>query len=187
VVDGAGGTPLAGAMVYVAGTNHSTRTNVAGRFRLAGLPDGTQRVSFFHPKTDELMLVMPMADVALAPGQTTAVTLAVPRDAQCSGLAGDARHAALIGQVRNADTDSLLPDATIAATLQRAGGRRARGSGQPLETRSDSAGRYLLCGLPLRADLNVRATAAAVRPESIQRKFEAEGLYRHDFTLSANP
>jgi hypothetical protein len=187
VVDGAEGTPLAGATVYVAGTNHSTRTDAAGRFRLLGLPEGTQRVSFFHPRTDELLLVVPLAEVALAPGQTASVTLAVPRDVQCPGPAGEQRYAALIGQVRNAEADSVLHNATIAATFERAGERRAAGAGQPLETRSDSAGRYLLCGLPLGADLNVRAAAASLRPETIQRKFDAEGLYHHDFTLSANP
>jgi hypothetical protein len=49
------------------------------------------------------------------------------------------------------------------------------------------AGRYLLCGLPVATDLNLRTAAPFLRVESINRGFEAEGLYRHDFTLSANP
>jgi hypothetical protein len=187
VVDSARGTPLAGATVYVAGTAHATRTDGAGRFRLHGLPEGTQRVSFFHPRTDSLLVVMPLRQVALSSGATTAVTLGVPRRSQCPGIGGEARHAALLGQVRNADADSAVGEAMIWATFARAGARRARGTARPLETRSDNAGRYLLCGLPVGAELNLRAAALHLRVESINRKFEAEGTYHHDFTLSANP
>jgi hypothetical protein len=67
VVDSARGTPLANALVYVVGTHHSARTDAAGRFRLGGLPDGTQRISFFHPRTDSLLVVVPLRPVALAP------------------------------------------------------------------------------------------------------------------------
>ncbi|HEU4885749.1 MAG TPA: carboxypeptidase-like regulatory domain-containing protein [Longimicrobium sp.] len=179
-------TPLVGAVVYVAGTHHATRTDAAGRFRLVGLPEGTQRVSFFHPRTDSLLLVVPLREVALSPGATATVTLGVPREGQCPGT-GEARHAALLGQVRNADADSAVGEAVIWASFTRAGARRARGSAQPMETRSDNAGRYLLCGLPVAAELNLRAAALFLRVESINRRFETEGLYHHDFTLSANP
>jgi hypothetical protein len=185
VVDSTSGTPLRGATVYVAGTTHATRTDAAGRFRLFGLPDGTQRVSFFHPRTDSLLLVMPLQPVALTAGATVTVALGVPRGGQCP--VGGARHAAMVGQVRHAEADSTIGDATIWATFVNAGARRARGGAQPLETRSDDAGRYLLCGLPVDVDLNVRAVATHLRPQSVNRRFGAEGLYHQDFTLSRNP
>jgi hypothetical protein len=185
VVDSVRGAPLAGAVVYVAGTHHAARTDGAGRFRLEGLPGGVQRVSFFHPRTDSLLLVMPMRPVALAPGGTAAVTLALPRGGECPGKP-ELPVAALLGQVRDSDRDVAVRDAAVWAGFAEVDVRPPPGtSRKPMETRSDSSGRYLLCGLPLNVKLNVRAAALALEVEGIQRTFNEEGLYRHDFTLSA--
>jgi hypothetical protein len=184
VVDSVRGAPLAGAVVYVAGTHHAARTDGAGRFRLAGLPDGEQRVSFFHPRTDSLLLVMPMRPVALASGGTAAVTLALPRGGECPGSAL-LQYAALLGQVRDSGRDVAVRDAAVWAGFADPDVRPPRGTPRkPVETRSDSSGRYLLCGLPLNVKLNVRAAALALGVEGIQRTFREEGLYRHDFLLS---
>jgi hypothetical protein len=183
VVDSVRGAPLAGAVVYVAGTHHAARTDGAGRFRLAGLPGGVQRVSFFHPRTDSLLLVMRLRPVELAPGKTAAVTLALPRGGECPGTTTS--FAALLGQVRDSDRDAAVADAQVWSSFADVNVRPPRGtSPKPVETRSDSSGRYLLCGLPLDVKLNIRAAALALGVEGIQRTFRAEGLYRHDFTLS---
>lgn len=186
VVDSARGTPLPGALVYVVGTHHSVRTDAAGRFRLRGLPDGPQRVSFFHPRTDSLMLVVPLRQVALAPGATTEVTLAVPRGGQCSGPPGARSKAALAGHVRNADADTVIADAIVAATFVNGSAREAFEGADPLATHSDSAGRYLLCGLPLGVELVIEAAALTMPPRALRRTFPAEGLYYHEFLVSAN-
>lgn len=189
VVDSARGTALRGATVYVAGTSHATRTDGAGRFRLRGLPEGMQRVAFFHPRTDSLLLVVPLREVALTAGATAAVTLAIPRGSQCPGPVEE-RQAALVGYVRNADADTVVADVVIDATYVSAAARqalRSSGSSRPLETRSDASGRYLLCGLPVGAELSIRAAGRRLREESVRRTFAADGVYHHDFTLSAHP
>ncbi|HYR07533.1 MAG TPA: carboxypeptidase regulatory-like domain-containing protein, partial [Longimicrobium sp.] len=181
VVDSVGGTPLAGATVYVAGTHHVARTDAAGRFQLRGLPAGEQRVSFFHPRTDSLLLVIPLREVALAPGATATVTLGVPRTGQCIGTAG-VRRAALVGHVRSAEPDSAVADAAVEATIVLDAAREAYAWLLPLATYSDSAGRYLLCGLPVGIDLAINAAAPFLNPAAIRRTLPSEGLYHHDFT-----
>lgn len=186
VLDSVRGAPLAGATVYVAGTHHAVRTDDAGRFQLAGLPEGVQRVSFFHPRTDSLLLVMRMRPVKLAAGETAAVTLALPRDGECPGTT--VTLAALLGQVRDGDRDLAVTDASVWSSFADPELQPPDGvSLDPLETRSDSSGRYLLCGLPLGVELHVRAAAVGFGVEGIARTFLDEGLYRHDFILSSEP
>jgi hypothetical protein len=186
VVDSARGTPLAGATVYVAGTPHATRTDRAGRFRLHGLPDGTQRVSFFHPRTDSLLMVVPLRPVALAPGAATEVTLAVPRGGQCVVPDGSRPRAALVGHVRNADTDTEIAGASVVATLVNGSAREAFEGTDAMAAHSDAAGRYLLCGLPVGLDLMIEAAALTMPPKALRRTFPAAGLYYHEFLVSPN-
>jgi hypothetical protein len=183
VVDSGGGSPLAGATVYVAGTHHVTRTDRAGRFRLQGLPAGAQRVSFFHPRTDSLLLVMPLRDVTLAPHATTTVALGMPRTGQCAGEG--VRRAALVGHVRSAQPDSVVADASVEALIVLGSAQEAYASSLPLATHSDSAGRYLLCGLPTGIELAITAVAPYLERATIRQTFRSEGLHHHDFTLSA--
>jgi hypothetical protein len=87
--------------------------------------------------------------------------------------------------VRHADTDTVVADAIVAATFVN-GSPRAFEGPDALATHSDSSGRYLLCGLPVGLDLVIETAALALPPTALRRMFPAEGLYHHEFLLSAN-
>lgn len=79
ILDGATGQPLAGATVYLSGTEYWTRTGPDGRFALEDLPEGEYTVAFTHPLLDSLGFYPPGRSVRVRAGETTSVELATGR------------------------------------------------------------------------------------------------------------
>ncbi len=71
--------PLAGATVFLVGTEHVTETDSAGAFVLAGVPDGRYSVAFSHPRADSLVYVPDPVEVELAAGREDSVRLSLGR------------------------------------------------------------------------------------------------------------
>src|SRR5207248_1437885 len=72
------GAPLAGAGVWIQGTNRTARTDAAGRFELTALAAGHYRLSFDHPLLDSIGVAAPPVVVDVVAGGATAVSLATP-------------------------------------------------------------------------------------------------------------
>jgi hypothetical protein len=89
--------------------------------------------------------------------------------------------------VRNAEADTAVADAAVDAIIVLGSAREAYAESLPLETHSDSNGRYLLCGLPTGIELAINAVAPLLERATIRRTFASQGLYHHDFTLTAKP
>lgn len=92
VWDSARAAPLAGARVFISGTQYAAVTDEGGRFRLDDLPDGEFAVAFMHPRLDSVGMIPPAQPVSLRAAETAAVELAVPRPlrlAAAEGLGGD--------------------------------------------------------------------------------------------------
>ncbi len=114
VVDSARRAPLAGARVFVSGTEYTAVTDAGGRFRIDGMPEGSYTVSFAHPRLDSLGVSPPAQAVSVSDGVDAQVALAL--------VAPAGRPAAGRGQVAMAD------DRGRAIPLERLQAQVARGS-----------------------------------------------------------
>jgi hypothetical protein len=78
VFDSTRSVPLAGARVVLASTPYTALTDASGAFRMEGVPAGSYRVEFTHPRADSLRWKTTGASVAVAAGGAAAVSLAIP-------------------------------------------------------------------------------------------------------------
>jgi len=156
--------PLAGARVFLDGTQFSTQSSAEGAFALENVPPGTYGVAVMHPRFDSLGIRSPSETVTLKVGEPATLTLALPSVATliertCSAEARGPGTAALRGRVNDTGGAPVI-DAEVIANWNRPLTPNARGSAtraQTLRARTDSAGRYALCGLPERVELTVLA------------------------------
>jgi hypothetical protein len=109
--------PLAGAEVLVAGTTLVARTDADGRFRIADVPPGTRRVTFFHPALEALRFGAPTQTVEVRPGGITDVRLLTPSPATVyrafCPVGGELKTGVLVGRVRGADTTAAVAGARV--------------------------------------------------------------------------
>ena len=156
--------PLPNARVFLDGTQFSTRTGADGSFIIGQIPPGTYSLSVMHPRFDSLQVRSPWTTVAMRAGEETTAQLAAPSTAtifarDCTPEERKPVMAALRGYVRDAAGTPAIA-AKVAVTWNRLVPGQA---GQVLQentaTRTDSAGRYGLCGLPEGVTLTVRATS----------------------------
>ncbi len=175
VYDSTRAVPLAGAEVFLSGTQYRTAADSAGRFRLDDLPQGVFAASFLHPRLDSLGLFVPPREVALLPGDLVELRLAVPSTASllaaaCEAPEPGARTGAVVGTVRDAATGRPLAGARVTLRWSRFD---IRGRNLPavshipvvvhedwegVELETDERGGFRACGLP--ADTRIVAQAA---------------------------
>src|SRR5438094_388367 len=146
--------PLAGAEVWIEGTNRTARTDAAGRFELAALAAGRYRLAFDHPVLDSTGLAAPPVVVDVAAGGATAVTLATPSPATAHRTLCPhdpwQKTGAILGLVRDAADGKPLPDVAVTAhwTIYVLGAGPVRPEPGTTAARSDGSGRVLLCNVP---------------------------------------
>ncbi len=190
VFDSTLGAPLAGATVFISGTQHSTITGSDGAFRLGGLPPGEYSVSFAHPRLAALGVVGSSVNVTLERSREDVVTLAVPSYAKVTmelcpdSLIGNARGV-VRGVLRDARTGAPVAFSGIRVswaepTLR--GGQHGRL--EPfVEVESDANGYYTVCGIPIGRGVEVRVGPG--RP--VQLHFADVPVLTHELLLSAGP
>jgi hypothetical protein len=119
-----------------------------------------------HPRFDSLQVRAPWTTVAMRAGEETTAQLAAPSTAtifarDCTPEERKPATAALRGYVRDAAGTPAIA-AKVAVTWNRpvqVTGQAAQVLQEHAATRTDSAGRYGLCGLPEGVTLTVRATS----------------------------
>ena len=110
VRDGASGQPLAGAAVFVEGTNYSTLSNAEGRFLLPNIPPGT------HSLRAAYVGYGPVAqEFTVGPGGTTQVDFDLNVSTlQLDGIVvtatGEQRKRELPNSVADIDASDLVPE-----------------------------------------------------------------------------
>lgn len=161
--------PLAGAEVWIQGTEHRAVTDGRGRFRIDPIPEGTYRLRFHHPRLAEVGIQRPEPVLARArTGEVVTTTLATPSPATLATLrcrappdssavepaaradaagvgraeGGDAR-AVVYGEVRDAATGARIGGARVRLLASREGA-----PGVVAETETDPSGRYTFCRAP---------------------------------------
>lgn len=177
--------PLAGAAVFVARASGDSAilrlatTDEKGRYRVDSLPAGVWMVSFSADLLDSLQYTPPEQRVSVVGGAEARVNLYTPsaatlRALACPGVALKRGEGVLFGQVTDADSakERPLAGATVAvgwsdfvldrATLQATTSMRYAGA------KSDSLGRYRLCGVPTDLPLVVQVQHDGGAGSSIQ-------------------
>jgi len=159
VWDSIHGQGLAGATVTVFGTRQQARTDAEGRFYLAGVPPGEQRLTFFHDVTEAWGLGASLVTVSVAQGGEAQARLAVPPFRQvarvvCLGSGGES-ETVLMGKLVNAEGQPLgnVPleiawVAEVSTDLSLI---------DKVVARTGSDGRFVICTLPSAVEVSVSA------------------------------
>ena len=187
VFDSTRRVPLARATVFLEGSGDSTRSDDRGSFALNTSAEGAYAVSFRHPRLDSLGVTAPSVGAVLAPGVRTSVVLSVPREARiveglCATEPLREGERVMVGVVREGGSGRPVPGADVEIRWQTIGGTpgvtlQARTS--RIATVADSAGRYVLCGVPLGL-VTLRATASGVLTVESLFRFVEEGVWVGD-------
>ncbi|MFH1762681.1 MAG: carboxypeptidase regulatory-like domain-containing protein [Gemmatimonadota bacterium] len=175
--------PLAGATVFLSGTQYFAETDAGGNFLFPDLPEGVFRAAFSHPRLDSLGVFSAGVEVEITPGEFTTLVLAIPSSAAvlastCTPEELEVRTAVVIGYVRERDTEVPVEGATVTVTWSIF---EQRGAGSFVERRhglqatSDATGRYSACGVPLDTTLHILATHLGRETETVQLQAEKDG------------
>lgn len=185
--------PLAGALVQIAADSGSfVRTATAdsiGAFRIDSVRPGRYIIGFFDPALDSIGIDLLPRRIAVRPGETEHVDLAIPAAPTlvshlCHPAPNDSTGL-LVGHIR--DADSHMPR-TGSVTVQwweiiigQGGVHRSR---QQIPVKSDALGWYALCGLPSDGELTTSATAGDEESGLVLVHVPSRGLLIRDFLVS---
>ncbi|UCC72145.1 MAG: carboxypeptidase regulatory-like domain-containing protein [Gemmatimonadota bacterium] len=182
VVDAAGGAPLAGAEVRLAGTSHADTTDALGRFRIERLLEGTYGVEVSLTDLEGLGIVPELRTVLVTGGgeisvqldvlgQAAALAALCPEDERADGAA------IVTGLVSDSLSGVPLPGAKVVARWSRV----ARAS-------TDASGTYRFCSLPPDVPLTLEAEAAGRTGARVSLESPGPGrLLRRDLSVALVP
>lgn len=174
--------------------SRSAITDDRGRFTFAELPAGEYVIALESSLLDSLELALPPATVALSPGEHRDVALAIPSrttlgSLTCPGVTLPAGVGAIAGRVEDAMDASPLRGATLTVrwseTTVDPATLRATSVDQGVDVRTDSLGRFRVCGVPTDTYLDVRASLDAYHDLLLQVVVAEEvGVARQDLALT---
>ena len=187
-------TPLPNARVFLDGTQFAARSGDDGTFAIEQVPEGTYTLSVVHARFDSLDARAPSMPVEVKSGDESTVALAVPTMATifakfCTRDEMAAGPGILRGIVRDAATAAPVPNAEVTVSWKRLAttGPAVSVSEPYAKTRSDSAGRYWICGLPDGVRATARATANAMKSPAAELLVTGGTLAVMDIGLGAPP
>ena len=176
--------PLAGATVFLSGTQYASETDAGGSFLMSELPGGVFTATFTHPRQDSLGVFSPGKEVEIIPGEFTTVTLGIPPTAGiltsiCTEEELAVRSAVVMGFVREGETGTPVEGAEVTvswSTFEHRGGGNFAERLHELQTTSDSAGRYSACGVPASTPLSLKATYLDRETETVEAEADKDGF-----------
>ena len=147
------------------GKSWTAVTDSSGTFRITGMPPGEYLVSFFHTRLDQLGLTPPTVAVAVAAGKQVEMDLGIPSarrviEMYCGRRGRGDSTGVLIGEVRDASQSGVVGGATVTGrwfelTIGSQGMVRSLPN---VAAATSPEGRFVLCGLPNDAAIDVFAT-----------------------------
>lgn len=165
-VDSVRGGYLKGASVGLLGPSRMALTDSRGHFFMDSIPPGEYPIALFDEMLDSLAMSVVSAPIMFSAGDTVTLHVAVPSPntiiaAKCGPAAAEDQAAALFGRVFRAHDGSPVDRADVRVEWLEVNINQATGVQSRPGTRtakSDSTGRYSLCGLPegLNAEITVR-------------------------------
>ena len=203
VTDSIHARPLAGALVLLArrtmdtSVSRSAATDADGRFVFDTLPPGSYVVALESAFLDSLDLASPTRTVAVGADEPTRVLLGIPsgttlRARACPVVTLPPGTGALTGRVWDARDELPLRGVSLAVrwseTTVDPATLRAETLQQGAEVRTDSLGRFLVCGVPTDTYLDLRASLDAYRDVTLQLVVADDaGVGRQDIVLGKEP
>ena len=163
--DSAASAPLAGASVYLAGTQFRAETDSTGRYVLDGLPAGVFKVGFTHPRLDSLGIDVSGTEAEVTTGQTAEVVLAIPSMATillaaCRAEERNSGGAVLSGTVTDQASGEPVPGARVRVAWLEVNRVEPmlQATDRWFEVGTDTKGRYIACGIPVDKSIQIRAS-----------------------------
>ena len=185
--------PLAGAEVWIEGTNRMARTDPTGRFELVVPAAGRYTLTFDDPVLDSIGLSASPVVVEVAAGGTARVALGTPgpsaaHRALCPHDPWQGTGA-ILGLVRDVADGTLLADVAVTAhwTTYTIGAGAVRATPATATARSDASGRILICNLPTDVGLLVQGRAGDGPTGMVLIDLAGRAFGRTDLQLAVAP
>lgn len=181
--------PLRGATVMLVEANRYASTDVRGRFHFDDVPDGAWSLAILHPMLDSLDLQLPTKRVEVR-GRKLAVPIHTPSvstiyRAIC-GTDRDADGGIVFGTVRAVEGGAPLANAVVRTRWTEfvIGGAGSNSRAVDDSVTTNTSGMYVLCDVPLQAELDLSASQGAQRSGLARVVVGDEGIARRDLTVS---
>jgi protocatechuate 3,4-dioxygenase beta subunit len=182
--------PLSRAFIGIAGTARSATSDARGRFRFDSVVPGTYTFTMQHDVLDSVGFTGRSARVAIDATHNT-VSIAVPSfatlwRAACGGGAPPKDTGFVYGTVRDA-ADHPAANALVGVSWLDVSYRKKVGFEQQNwggEVRTDSTGRYTLCGVPANVGLQLRAASDSEVSGTVELTPRTLRVARRDFRLA---
>ncbi|HEX8904588.1 MAG TPA: carboxypeptidase regulatory-like domain-containing protein, partial [Longimicrobiaceae bacterium] len=150
VWDSTRNAPLAGARVYLSGTQAEAVSGSDGRYRLEAPGEGTYTLAFSHPELGPLAAVAPTRSITVAADTPATADLAVPgwktvTPTLCDDSTLHPNHGIVLGRAPAGVSDTALIVGQWARLSVSSVGSFMRTSF--VATRPDAQGFYVLCGV----------------------------------------
>jgi hypothetical protein len=182
---------LSDAHVFLDGTQYTSRSSIGGTFSIANVPPGTYTLSVTHPRFDSLHARAPSASVTVRGGEEAIASLSGPSvktiiDRDCTAYERTNGGGMVRGSVTDSLTGAPAIDALVTVLWNRpdvVAQRAAVVSERHAVTRTDSAGRYVMCGLPSEVRLTVQAAAVGRRSDIRPLMLAGSDLAVHDLEI----
>ena len=141
--------PLRGALVRVENTTRESVTDCLGRYGIDSVSAGQHRLLVIHPLLDTLGISLVTQPMSFAAGDDKEIFLSVPgNETLVSLLCTAARPAALVGFVRDADTEAAAQGAKVSLLWYESDPLGFKKTPRVREQQIGADGRYRICGLP---------------------------------------
>ena len=153
VLDSLHDSLLRGALVRVENTNREAFTDSLGRYRIDNVAAGAHRLVVIHPVLDTVGISLVTPPITVNAGEDKEIDLAIPSgETLISILCPAARRAlgpaALVGFVRDADTDGAAKGAKVSLLYYESDPLGLKKTPRVREAQIGDDGRYRICGLP---------------------------------------
>lgn len=172
--------PLPHAVVVLVERSRYVTSDSRGRFVIDSVPAGRYSLAVLHPSLDSLDLEVTPVPVEVTANHRSTVTLTTPSAGTVYTLLcarpQESHTGVVVGTVRNMDDGSPLAGVVVLTdwselAIKAAGATRQT---ERAEATADSAGRYVLCGVPTDVTLELRAgvgdqVAGLVRMPALDR------------------
>jgi len=133
--------PLAGAEVFLVGTEYNAVTNQDGRFFIPDLPAGLYAVSFRHAQLDLLDVIPDAVTVRMEADGTTDVQLGIPAEPRQRVVPSRPAPARTTGGA------ALVGVVVEAGSVRPVAGANVSISGSAIRSTTDARGRFVLFGV----------------------------------------
>ena len=194
VYDSISSGPLAGASVYLTGTQHRASTDARGRFRIDSVAAGRFVITFSHATLDSLGVAAQQREIELREQRTTEVSLAIPSmrgmfDSFCPGMKDDRNVGVVVGVVRDVATDNPIAGAqvTLRWTLLDLTPLGLVEVPRQVRSLTNSGGAYGSCGVPSDVPISAQVRLGEFESGEADVQVGEHALARRDLTVSLAP